>query len=83
MAAGYNARKFNVASEELQYIDSYAKVDRIVGQIAELRDAVGTDLDGRLPRPRPCADGPDPAEGTGASAPDLGSRMRWCPPMST
>ena len=44
MAAGYNACKFN-ATEELQYIDSYAKVDRIVGQIAELRDAVGTDLD--------------------------------------
>ncbi|WP_374633324.1 galactonate dehydratase [Paracoccus sp. (in: a-proteobacteria)] len=44
MAAGYNACKFN-ATEELQYIDSYAKVDRIVGQIAELRDAVGTALD--------------------------------------
>lgn len=44
MAAGYNACKFN-ATEELQYIDSYAKVDRIVGQIVELRDAVGTDLD--------------------------------------
>lgn len=44
MAAGYNACKFN-ATEELQYIDSYAKVDRIVGQIADLRDGVGTDLD--------------------------------------
>ena len=44
MAAGYNACKFNV-TEELQYIDSYAKVDRIVGQVAELRDAVGTALD--------------------------------------
>lgn len=44
MEAGYNACKFN-ATEELQYIDSYAKVDRIVGQIAELRDAVGTSLD--------------------------------------
>ncbi|MGL4281824.1 MAG: galactonate dehydratase [Albidovulum sp.] len=44
MAAGYNACKFN-ATEELQYIDSHAKIDRIVGQIAGLRDAVGPDLD--------------------------------------
>ncbi|MBA4491697.1 galactonate dehydratase [Paracoccus sp. S1E-3] len=44
MAAGYNACKFN-ATEELQYIDSFAKVDAIVARISALRDAVGTDLD--------------------------------------
>ena len=44
MAAGYRTCKFN-ATEELQYIDSYGEVDRIVALIGELRDAVGTELD--------------------------------------
>lgn len=42
--AGYDACKFNV-TEELQYIDSYRKVDGIMRQLTDLRDAVGTSLD--------------------------------------
>lgn len=44
MRAGYNACKFNV-TEELQFIDCYAKVDQIVKRVAELREAVGTTMD--------------------------------------
>ncbi len=43
-ARGFNATKFNVCSE-LQFIDSYKKVDAIIKRVSELRDAVGADLD--------------------------------------
>ncbi len=42
--AGYDACKFNV-TEELQYIDSYRKVDGILRQLFALREAVGTTMD--------------------------------------
>lgn len=42
--AGYDACKFNV-TEELQYIDSYRKVDGILRQLTDLREAVGSSLD--------------------------------------
>lgn len=41
---GYGAVKFNIC-EELQIVDSYREVDRIVRMLGELRDAVGTDMD--------------------------------------
>lgn len=41
---GYDACKFNV-TEELQYIDSYRKVDAILRRVADLRAAVGTTMD--------------------------------------
>ena len=44
MAKGFSAVKFNVC-EELQIVDTYKKVDAIVGQLSELRQAVGVDLD--------------------------------------
>lgn len=44
MAEGFDACKF-IICEELQYIDSYKKVDQIVTQISDLRSAVGTDMD--------------------------------------
>jgi galactonate dehydratase len=44
MDAGYDACKFNV-TEELQYIDSYRKVDGILHQLFALREAVGTSMD--------------------------------------
>jgi galactonate dehydratase len=37
---GFTAVKFNVCSE-LQIVDSYLKVDKIVNQLSNLRDAVG------------------------------------------
>ncbi len=43
-SAGYNAVKFNVCSE-LQYIDTYAKVDGIIQMLFDLRSAVGTTMD--------------------------------------
>ena len=42
--AGYDACKFNV-TEELQYIDSYRKVDGILRRLFALREAVGTTMD--------------------------------------
>lgn len=44
MANGYNACKFNIC-EELQIVDTNAKITRIVETLGELRDAVGTDMD--------------------------------------
>lgn len=44
MAQGFDACKFNIC-EELQYIDSYKKVDQIVTQLSDLRSAVGTEMD--------------------------------------
>lgn len=42
--AGYNACKLN-ATAEVQFLDSYAKIDAIVSTLGELRDAVGTRMD--------------------------------------
>jgi galactonate dehydratase len=42
--AGFDACKMNV-TEELNFIDSYAKVDAIVRRLADLREAVGTGMD--------------------------------------
>lgn len=41
---GFTATKFNICSE-LQIVDSAKKVDAIVRQISELRDAVGMEMD--------------------------------------
>lgn len=41
--SGFLAVKMN-ATEELQYVDSYAKIDEAVSRIAAIRDAVGGDL---------------------------------------
>ncbi|RKD22948.1 galactonate dehydratase [Ammoniphilus oxalaticus] len=41
--AGFSAVKMN-ASEELQYVDSYAKVDQVVERISAVREAVGADF---------------------------------------
>ncbi len=41
---GYSAAKMNVCAE-LQIVDSLAKVDQIVAQLTELRDAVGREMD--------------------------------------
>ena len=41
---GFSAAKMNVCGE-LQIIDSHAKIDAIVRQLGELRDAVGSDMD--------------------------------------
>lgn len=41
---GYDACKFNICSE-LQIVDSYAKVDDIIRNLFELREAVGTSMD--------------------------------------
>lgn len=44
MAEGYDAVKFNI-SEELQIVDTYAKIDGIIKKLFELREAVGDTLD--------------------------------------
>ena len=44
LAAGYDACKFNICGE-LQIVDTAAKVDQIVGQLADLRAAVGSAMD--------------------------------------
>ena len=44
MAAGYDACKFNV-TEELQYIDSYRRVDEVISRVSELREFVGSKMD--------------------------------------
>ena len=43
-AQGYDAVKFNVC-EELQIVDSYGKIDRIVARLFALREAVGSTMD--------------------------------------
>ena len=43
-AAGYDAVKFNVCSE-LQIVDTYRKIDAIVRTLADLRSAVGAEMD--------------------------------------
>ena len=44
MAAGFNACKMNIC-EELQIVDSMKKIEEIVRNLGELRDAVGWDMD--------------------------------------
>lgn len=41
---GYDAVKFNIC-EELQIVDTYAKVDGIIKRLSDLRDAVGSSMD--------------------------------------
>jgi galactonate dehydratase len=54
--AGFTAVKMN-ATEELQYIDSYEKVDEVVARLAAIREAtgdvlgVGIDFHGRVHKP--------------------------------
>jgi galactonate dehydratase len=43
-ARGYDAVKFNIC-EELQIVDTYAKVDGIINRLFELRQAVGATMD--------------------------------------
>lgn len=56
VAAGFTAVKMN-ATEELQYIDSYEKIDEAVSRIAAVREAVGAnigigiDFHGRVHKP--------------------------------
>jgi galactonate dehydratase len=53
---GFTAVKMN-ATDEMQYIDSYEKIDRVLQRVAALRDAVGMsvevgiDFHGRLHKP--------------------------------
>jgi galactonate dehydratase len=42
-ARGYTALKMN-GTEELQYIDSAAKIDRVSGNVAAIRESVGNDF---------------------------------------
>lgn len=54
--AGFTAIKMN-ATEEMQYIDSYQKVDQVVERVAAIRDAagpdfgIGVDFHGRIHKP--------------------------------
>ncbi|KRF07156.1 D-galactonate dehydratase [Paenibacillus sp. Soil766] len=41
--AGFTAIKMN-ATEELQFIDSYEKIDQVIARVAAIRDAVGPNL---------------------------------------
>ena len=56
VARGFSAVKMN-GPDELQYIDSYDKVERVVANVATIRDAVGSnigigvDFHGRVHRP--------------------------------
>jgi galactonate dehydratase len=56
VANGFTAVKMN-ATEELQYIDSYDKIERVLSRVASVRDAVGNtigigiDFHGRLHKP--------------------------------
>lgn len=43
VAAGFTAVKMN-GTEELQYVDSYSKIDDVVERIAAVREAVGNDI---------------------------------------
>jgi galactonate dehydratase len=55
-ARGFTAIKMN-ASEELQYVDTFDKVDRVLGNVAAIREAVGphfgigVDFHGRVHKP--------------------------------
>ena len=55
-ACGFTAIKMN-ASEELQYVDTFDKVDRVLGNVAAVREAVGphfgigVDFHGRVHKP--------------------------------
>jgi len=55
-AAGFSAIKMN-ASEEMQMIDSYEKIDQVIGRVASVREAVGpymgiaVDFHGRVHKP--------------------------------
>lgn len=42
-AAGFTAIKMN-ATEELQFVDSYAKIDAVIERVASIREAVGRDF---------------------------------------
>ena len=44
MAAGFTAVKMN-ATEELQYVDSFDKIDQAVQRVASVREAVGKNFD--------------------------------------
>jgi galactonate dehydratase len=54
--AGFNAVKMN-ATNEMQYVDSYKKIDSVLQRVAALREAVGMDVEvgidfhGRLHKP--------------------------------
>lgn len=56
MAKGYTAIKMN-ATEELQYIDSFEKVEKVIARVASLREAfkysldIGIDFHGRVHKP--------------------------------
>ncbi|MCG8512519.1 MAG: galactonate dehydratase [Halanaerobiales bacterium] len=56
VAAGFTAVKMN-ATAELQYIDSYAKIEQVIARIARIREAVGqeigigVDFHGRVHKP--------------------------------
>ena len=56
VASGFTAVKMN-ATEELQYIDSYDKIDRVLNRVASVRNTVGNaigigiDFHGRLHKP--------------------------------
>ena len=41
---GFDAVKFNICSE-LQIVDTYAKIDGVIRQLSDLRDAVGNTMD--------------------------------------
>lgn len=43
-AQGYGAVKFNICNE-LQIVDSYREIDRILRMLGDLRDAVGAEMD--------------------------------------
>lgn len=44
MAAGYTALKMN-ATDEMNWIDSYAKIDAAVARLAAIREEIGYDID--------------------------------------
>jgi len=56
VAEGFNAIKMN-ATEELQYIDSYSRIDNVVARLATIREKVGyevgigVDFHGRVHKP--------------------------------
>ena len=80
-AAGYNAVKFNVASE-LQIVDTYAKIDGIVRMLYRSQER-GRRRDGprfRFPRPGACADGARAPARTRAAAADLRRGCRHLAP---
>lgn len=43
VAHGFTAVKMN-ATEELQYVDTHAKVDRVIANVQDIRDAVGPEI---------------------------------------